>query len=96
VKGAAKLAVFWADTRELLTWQERKAVMSKATIESITPSEMLLRTSVGRLVAVTTTDEEDLYCSFCYHDGIRAKFGGTCPDFARCAKYGRHRGIRLT
>jgi hypothetical protein len=88
----ASLAVFWADTRTLLSARERLAVMSRAVIESITPAELLMRTHTGRLVAVTAATEKSLWCDLCAEDSIRAKYGGTCPSFAKCCSNGRHRG----
>jgi hypothetical protein len=88
-----KLAVFWGDTRTLLTRQERKTILASAKLEDITPEEVLLRdTKSGRTIVVTSTDEKNLFCSLCASDRVHREFGKKCPKFARCAIHGRHMG----
>lgn len=87
------LAVFWGDTRELLSRQERMSLLSEAVLESITPAEVLLRDrSSGRIIVVTSVSEKNLFCSLCKTDVVRRKYGKSCPGFAKCLVHGRHRG----
>jgi hypothetical protein len=85
------LAVFWADTRVLLTYNERNELLRGALLESLTPMEVLLRDSkTGRLIAVTSTDESNLFCALCKNDVVRTRLGRTCPKFATCLQHGCH------
>jgi hypothetical protein len=84
-KKAPVLAVFWGDTRELLTKTERVRILQDAILESITPSDVLLRDRISlRLVVITSTAEKKLFCSLCKNDDIRSELGKTCPQFAEC------------
>lgn len=79
------LAVFWGDTRTLLSKRERDSVLGLASLESITPSEVLLRDrKTDRLIVITSKDEPDLFCALCKTDEIKRKYGGTCTGIARC------------
>ena len=92
-KKAPELAVFWGDSRELLSKNERQRILQDAILESITPNEVLLRDrSSRRLVVVTSTNEENLFCSLCKSETVRKELGKTCPEFAKCALKGKHRG----
>jgi len=92
-KEAPTLAVFWADSRELLSKKERREFLPQAVLESITPNEVLLRDkSTGRLVVVTSIDEKNLFCSLCQSELVREEFGRECPRFAKCAARGKHLG----
>jgi hypothetical protein len=91
------LAVFWSDTRELLTRHERRDILQEAILESITPSEVLLRDSKSnRMVVVTSKDEKGLFCSLCKSDLVRQRYGANCPGFAKCALKGKHVGKEPT
>jgi hypothetical protein len=86
------LAIFWGDTRELLSKRERDEVLASAVPESITPEEILLRDHrTQRLIIITSVDEGHLFCSLCSNDEVRRSLGKTCPEFATCL--GRGTGI---
>lgn len=52
------LAIYWADTRELLTHAERVELHRGAIVVSVTPREVLLETLDGRrLVAVCSVTD---------------------------------------
>ncbi len=90
-KKQPKLAVFWGDTRELLSKRERDALLSVAILESITPNEVLLRDRESqRLIVVTSVEEGRLFCTLCKTDAVRERYGRTCPQFAKCLLNGEH------
>lgn len=81
------LAVFWGDTRKLLSYKERLSVLPDIRLESMTPNEILLRdTRTMRPVVVTSVEEDGLSCDLCDQDvkGGRHTFGNVCPRFAEC------------
>lgn len=88
------LAVFWGDTRRLLTKRERTAVLQDAVLESLNQSEVLLRDrSSNRLIVVTSAVKDQvLYCSLCEDDLIHTRYGQPCPGFAQCLLGKRHLG----
>jgi hypothetical protein len=80
------LAVFWGDTRELLSDNEKREILQDATLESITPDEVLVRDVKSmRPVVITSTDEPNLFCTLCKTEKIRQLYGKACASFARCA-----------
>src|SRR5512144_2787327 len=88
-----KLAVFWGDNRTLLSHKERRKLLQNAILESITPSEVLLRERTsGRLIVVTSSDEKGLFCALCKSDLVREHYGKECPLFAQCLGKGAHIG----
>lgn len=79
------LAIFWGDTRELLSKRERDDILFSAIPESITPEEILLRDRKSqRLIIITSVEEGRLFCSLCENSEVRRSLGKTCPDFATC------------
>lgn len=87
-----ELAVFWGDTRKLMTKRERTAVLQGAILESLTPNEVLLRDPASkRLIVVTAVKDQELYCALCRDDLVRRNYGETCPGFAKCVVNGEHR-----
>jgi hypothetical protein len=90
---SAKLAVFWGDTRTLLSEDEKKDALAHATLESISGDEILLRdVATNRLIVITEKNQKNLFCDLCKNELIRERYGKTCPDFAKCALQGEHRG----
>jgi hypothetical protein len=90
------LAIFWGDTRELLTKQERADVLAYAVLESITPEEILLRDrKSSRLILITSVDEKRLFCSLCKNEVVRSRYGKTCPSFAKCLSEGHKNGTGI-
>jgi hypothetical protein len=79
------LAVFWGDTRELLSEFEKKGLLQDATLESISPDEVLVRDVKSmRPIVITSTDEPNLFCTLCKDEKIRRLYGKACTDFAVC------------
>lgn len=79
------LAAFWGDTRKLLSYGERQSVLATAKLESMTPTEILLRDmQSNRLIVVTSVTEADIFCDVCDKDTTRHTFGRACPHFAQC------------
>jgi hypothetical protein len=88
-----ELAVFWGDTRQLLTREERRDLLNLASLESLTPSEVLLREpKSNRLIVVTSVKDQVLYCSLCKNELMRKRYGQSCPGFARCCLDQKHEG----
>lgn len=88
----AKLAVFWGDTRTLLSMSEKKEALATATLESISNDEILLRdVKSGRLIVITDKNQKNLFCALCKSELVHERYGQTCPDFAECALAGEHR-----
>jgi hypothetical protein len=46
------LILFWADTRKLLTYPERKQIFGEVVLLSATPEEVLIQLDNGRKVVV--------------------------------------------
>lgn len=81
------LSAFWADTRELLSRKESRDILQNATLESLTPAEVLLRDQTsGRLIVIAGVNEKNLTCSLCREEDQRAK-GVVCPFFATCFRH---------
>ena len=79
------LAAFWGDTRKLLSYAERKDVLPSARLESMTPTEILLRDlKSNRLIVITSVGEADIFCDVCDKDKTHHTYGRTCPHFAQC------------
>jgi hypothetical protein len=80
-----KLAVFWGDTRILLSEQEKKDILASAILESVSNDEILLRdTGSKRLIVVTDRHQKNLFCALCKTEVVKERYGRTCPDFAKC------------
>jgi hypothetical protein len=79
------MAAFWGDTRKLLSHAERTAILPTAKMESLTPTEILLRDTISqRLVVITSIEEGDIFCDLCDQDRTRRTYGKSCPRFAYC------------
>ena len=89
-----ELSVFWGDTRQLLTEEERRELLHSASLESISKDEILLRErKTKRLIVVTgATKSQVVYCSLCKNELIRKRYGQSCPGFARCCLEQKHQG----
>jgi len=84
-KRRPELAVFWGDTRTLLSYRERKEILPRARLESITPDEVLVRDYPSqRLIVITSRNEPNLFCALCKTDAIRKMYGATCTGIAHC------------
>jgi hypothetical protein len=89
-----ELAVFWGDSRQLLTLVERRDLLNNASLESIANDEILLREPISKRLIVVTSAKKDqvLYCSLCKNELIRKRYGQSCPGFARCCLEQKHKG----
>jgi hypothetical protein len=85
-------AVYWADTKQLLTKEERRAVLQVAILEALSPDEVLLRDpDNGKLIVVRNTDGvKGLFCSLCRSNLSHERYGRSCPEFATCVYKDKH------
>lgn len=82
-----ELVAYWADSRELLTYAERRQCLGDAKLESFSPTEILLRVPDSkRLIVVTSMRAgQVIFCSLCKADvGLMKKYGRRCPGFVHC------------
>lgn len=79
------LAAYWGDNRKILSHYERVNILADAKLESMTPTEVLLRDlKSNRLIVITSVHEADIFCDVCDKDRVHHTYGRTCPHFARC------------
>jgi hypothetical protein len=86
---APTLVIFWGDTREILSNDERAELFHHTTVESVDFTEILLRhTPTQRLVVVQGLGIKGLHCSLCEVETPAEHFGGECIRLGKCVLTG--------
>ena len=85
--------VFWGDTREVLSREDRRNILQTAVLEHLSSDEVLLRDPASRRLVVVRSAAEDkgLFCDLCRTSMTKHRYGKTCPDFANCVYRDEHK-----
>jgi hypothetical protein len=83
------LVIYWGDTREVLSNNDRADLFHHSNVESVDFNEVLLRHwPTGRLVVVRGLGEKGLHCSLCSTELVEDHFGGECIRLGKCVLTG--------
>ena len=83
------LVIYWGDTRQILSNEERAELFHHATLEALDFDEVLIRDLKSRRLAVIAgLGTPNIYCSLCLVEKPEEHFGGECLRLGKCVLTG--------